>query len=254
MRARLWSCGCSRSGRSPNGQARGARSPMARTGCSCTLPGASSIRVPARAWLPTRALPVGARGGRGSGLLRRVAAFRLKPEATGVSGRCRRPPRRQSTRRHLCRRLVLRSPRARTRADAARRDSGRGDRARSPDREGFWNAITAVSCRACRVSYGQRVQRLRAAAFPARCAARSRIFTWTRSNPYRMLADLYVIVRPNTPPHVAHWVTEHPGAQRVHACSGCAGLQAAQAQSRRAATSAAVAPARAAPAPVRLPN
>jgi hypothetical protein len=35
-------------------------------------------------------------------------------------------------------------------------------------------------------------------------------------NPFRMVADLYVIVRPGTLPEVARWVSEHPGAERVH--------------------------------------
>ncbi len=35
-------------------------------------------------------------------------------------------------------------------------------------------------------------------------------------NPYRFLADLYVIVRPNTAEHVVRWVRDHPGAAQVH--------------------------------------
>jgi hypothetical protein len=35
-------------------------------------------------------------------------------------------------------------------------------------------------------------------------------------SPFRMLADLYVIVRPETVAHVAQWVREHPGAEQVH--------------------------------------
>jgi len=35
-------------------------------------------------------------------------------------------------------------------------------------------------------------------------------------NPFRMLADLYVIVRPGTLAEVARWVAEHPGAERIH--------------------------------------
>jgi hypothetical protein len=36
-------------------------------------------------------------------------------------------------------------------------------------------------------------------------------------NPFLMLADLYVIVRPDTLAEVARWVAEHPGAERIHA-------------------------------------
>jgi hypothetical protein len=36
-------------------------------------------------------------------------------------------------------------------------------------------------------------------------------------NPHRSLADLYVIVRPNTEEDVARWLREHPGAAHVHA-------------------------------------
>jgi hypothetical protein len=35
--------------------------------------------------------------------------------------------------------------------------------------------------------------------------------------PFRILSDLHVIVRPGTPPAVARWVAEHPGARRTHA-------------------------------------
>ena len=35
-------------------------------------------------------------------------------------------------------------------------------------------------------------------------------------NRFRMLADLYVIVRPDTLAEVARWVAEHPGAERIH--------------------------------------
>jgi hypothetical protein len=34
--------------------------------------------------------------------------------------------------------------------------------------------------------------------------------------PFRIVADLYVIVRPGTLPEVARWVSEHPGAERLH--------------------------------------
>jgi len=36
-------------------------------------------------------------------------------------------------------------------------------------------------------------------------------------NPYRRLADLYVVIRPEERPQVAEWVLGHPGVQLVHA-------------------------------------
>jgi hypothetical protein len=38
--------------------------------------------------------------------------------------------------------------------------------------------------------------------------------------PFQSVADLYVIVRPDTPAAVARWVAEHPGAERIHAGAG----------------------------------
>jgi hypothetical protein len=85
-----------------------------------------------------------------------------------------------------------------------------------PIDEGFWNAIPQY--RAVRSGYRtingysgyepRYIQPMRRAIADLQVDA---------LNPFRMLADLYVIVRPGTPVNVADWVAEHAGAERIHA-------------------------------------
>jgi hypothetical protein len=172
------------------------------------LPGASSIRVPARAWLPcVLSLSVLAAGG--------VAALQRRFTEQGRPG-------------GRYRALLV----AITIAIVA--ESWFVDRhvpapapmppgvipegaivLDLPIDEGFWNAIPQY--RAVRSGYrtingysGYEPLYIR----PMRRAIAD--LQVDALNPFLMLADLYVIVRPDTPVHVADWVAEHAGAERIH--------------------------------------
>jgi hypothetical protein len=84
-----------------------------------------------------------------------------------------------------------------------------------PIEEGFWNAIPQYRA----VRGGYRSVNGYSGYQPEHFQPTRRAIADLRPdalNPFRRVADLYVIVRPGTPPDVARWVAEHPGAERVH--------------------------------------
>ena len=85
-----------------------------------------------------------------------------------------------------------------------------------PVEQGFWNAIPQYRA----VKGGYRSVNGYSGYQPEHFQPTRRAIADLRAdalNPFRMLADLYVIVRPDTLPDVARWVADHPGAQRIHA-------------------------------------
>jgi hypothetical protein len=173
------------------------------------LPGASSIRVPARAWLPS-VLALAVLAAAGVAALQRRLADRGRPRASyraaltaitiAIVAEC------WFFDRHVP--VPAPMPAGVIPAGAMVLDL--------PIDEGFWNAIPQY--RAVRGGYrtvngysGYEPRHI----LPMRRAIAD--LQVDALNPFRMLADLYVIVRPDTPANVAHWVAEHPGAERVHA-------------------------------------
>jgi hypothetical protein len=175
------------------------------------LPGAASVRVPARAWLPAAiCLAVLAAFG-AAALLRRVRAI-------------------NSGRRVMLRRVVLAALTAGILAEGWFFDRHLPVPDALPPRaipagamvldlpmdEGFWNALPQYRA----VRGGYRTVNGYSGYEPEHFLPLRRAIAELRVNAlnaHRLLADLYVIVRPNTPERVAQWVREHPGAERVHA-------------------------------------
>ena len=85
-----------------------------------------------------------------------------------------------------------------------------------PIEQGFWNAIPQYRA----VRGGYRTVNGYSGYEPEHFQPTRRAIADLRAdalNPFRMVADLYVIVRPDTLPAVARWIAEHPGAERIHA-------------------------------------
>ena len=175
------------------------------------LPGVSSVRVPARAWLPAAVcLSVLAAFGTAA-LLNRLRGMRAHSR---VSRHC----------------MVLAMITAGILAEGWFFDRHVPAPAPMPPgvipagavvldlpmEEGFWNALPQYRA----VLGGYRTVNGYSGYEPPHFLPMRRAIADLRVdalNPYRVLADLYVIVRSNTAEHVAQWVREHPGAERVHA-------------------------------------
>ena len=167
------------------------------------LPGVTSIRVPARAWLPSvMCLSVLAAAG-AAYLVSRTRRTRVALLVAGVGFAIVAEG--WFSDRHVPAPDPM--PAGVIPAGAVVLDL--------PIEQGFWNAIPQY--RAIRGGYRsvngysgyqpEHFQPTRRAIADLRADALS---------PFRMVADLYVIVRPDTLPEVARWVAEHPGAERIH--------------------------------------
>lgn len=85
-----------------------------------------------------------------------------------------------------------------------------------PIEQGFWNATAQYRA----VRGGYRTVNGYSGYEPGHFQPTRRAIADLRAdalNPYLAIADLYVIVRPDTLPEVARWIAEHPGAERIHA-------------------------------------
>jgi hypothetical protein len=175
------------------------------------LPGFSSVRVPARMWLPAMVCLSALAGYAAAALSARVGASRLRQAALAAV---------------LCAGILAEGwfyektvlvpppmPAGVVPAGALVLDL--------PIDEGFWGALPQY--RAVRggyrsvngyAGYGPGYY------LPLRRAIADRLPDALR--PFRRLAELHVIVRPGTPPAVVRWIAEEPGARRTH---GSPGLQ-----------------------------
>ncbi len=183
------------------------------------LPGASSIRVPARAWLPAvLCLSVLAAAG-AAAWLRRVAALPAEAGSHTAAGasRFRRIAFLAAVTvgilaegwffdRHVPAPLPMAAgiiPPGAVVLDL-------------PMDEGFWNAPQQYLA----VRGGYRTVNGYSGYEPPHFQPLRRAIADLHVDaldPFRRLAELYVIVRPNTLPHMTQWVKEHPGAERIHA-------------------------------------